>query len=88
MIEPVEAEFANPPIFSNQQERILEDEVIEQPGAITHASDDETRAGTPENEKLKGKIIVDFEPGSREDPREWNKGRKWCVFNKCAIEQV
>lgn len=81
MIEPVEAEFASPPIFSNRQERALDKEAIEQPGAITGLSGSEseqnTRAGTPLNEKLKGKILVDFEPGSREDPREWNKGRKW-----------
>jgi len=79
MIEPVEAEFANPPIFTNKQEHILEDEAIERPGAITgvNGSDSDTRAGTPVNEKLKGKILVDFEPGTREDPREWGKGRKW-----------
>lgn len=80
MIEPVEAEFAQPPIFTPKQEQILEDEEVERPGAITGAetqSNDNTRVGTPVNEKLKGKIIVDFEPGSREDPRNWSKLRKW-----------
>jgi hypothetical protein len=78
MIEPIEAEFAQPPIFTNKQERRIDDETVEVPGGITGTeSDDNTRAGSPENEKLKGKILVDFEPGTREDPREWNLTRKW-----------
>jgi hypothetical protein len=81
MIEPVEAEFAKPPIYTNKQERAIDDETVEVPGGITGVtgsdSDDNTRSGTPINEKLKGKILVDFEPGTREDPREWGAGRKW-----------
>lgn len=91
MLEPVEAEFAKPPIFSNQQEDILREEEIEEPNAISDAgkqatcgSDNSTLHGHQSSEKInekdveKGKdehIIVQFDEG--EGPKQWSKGRKW-----------
>lgn len=89
MIEPVEAEFANPPVFNNTQEQVLRDEEVERPGAVTgnapSESDTHTLADHAALEaKAKGKILVDFEPGTKEDPREWANGRKWFVTFSCA----
>lgn len=91
MLEPVEAEFAKPPIFSNQQEDALREEEIEEPNLIsdagkqaTSASDNSTLHGQQSSEKInekdieKGKdehIIVQFDEG--EGPKQWSKGRKW-----------
>lgn len=88
MIEPVEAEFAQPPIYNNAQEEALQDEEIERPGVVaarSRESDVHTLHEQAALEaKAKGRIIVDFEPGSKEDPREWSKGRKWFVTLSCA----
>lgn len=89
MLEPVEAEFANPPIFSNQQEEILHEEEIEEPNAISNAgkqvtsgSDDSTLHGQQSSEKVNEKdvekgtderIIVHFDEG--EGPKQWSKRR-------------
>ncbi|CAK9784646.1 putative polyamine transport protein specific for spermine [Cutaneotrichosporon oleaginosum] len=87
MIEPIEAEAARPPIFNAQQEETLRDEPVERDGAITGSnhSDTHTLHEHVEAEKAKGRIIVDFEPGSREDPRNWGKGRKWFCTLSCAL---
>lgn len=79
MIEPIEAEMARPPVFNPRQEETLRDEEVEHDGAIAgrQGSDINTLHEHQEAEKAKGRIIVDFEPGSREDPRNWGKGRKW-----------
>lgn len=78
MIEPIEAEMARPPIFNERQEQILQDEEIEREGAIVPSDQSDNHTLTDQiAEKAKGRIVVDFEPGSREDPRSWGKGRKW-----------
>jgi hypothetical protein len=85
MIEPVEAEFAYPPIFSNAQEEALREEDVEVLGRVTSAGDRRTSTGEStvihrdpiDVEKAGGRIIVDFEPGMGENPHEWGKGRKW-----------
>lgn len=72
--------MANPPIYNNRQEETLRDEEIERDGAITGSNHSDTHTLAEqhvESEKAKGRIIVDFEPGSKEDPRNWGKGRKW-----------
>ncbi|KAL1408894.1 hypothetical protein Q8F55_005708 [Vanrija albida] len=93
MIEPVEAEFAQPPIFSNAQEEALEDQGVELVNSISRISrahepdeaDGRTLHSHHENEKdLKGRIVVDFDHGHKEDPRSWSKGRKWFVTLGCA----
>ncbi|KAE8540469.1 hypothetical protein D1P53_003415 [Cryptococcus gattii VGV] len=99
MLEPVEAEFAKPPIFSNQQEDILHEEEIEEPNAISDAgkqatsgSDNSTLHGHQSSEKInekdveKGKdehIIVQFDEG--EGPKQWSKGRKWWATATASI---
>lgn len=97
MIEPVEAEMAFPPIFNEKQERVLRDEEIEEPEAIqrvaTHhtqrSNSDATFVPTSANTDLEkgkdGKIIVSFEPGSGESPREWGKGMKWFATLSCSL---
>lgn len=88
MIEPIEAEVARPPIFTAQQEATLRDEEVERDGAITgsnHSDSQTLHDHAVEAEKAKGRIIVDFEPGSREDPRNWSNGRKWYCTLSCAL---
>jgi hypothetical protein len=76
MIEPVEAELARPPIFTNKQEAILRDENIEQPDAIVHGSSTTINGADRDVEKApEGRIIVDYTPGAGEDPHEWAKWR-------------
>lgn len=90
MIEPVEAEMARPPIYNDRQEQILQDEGVELDNAVTRnslaASDPTLRhEAAIEAEKHHGKILVDFEPGTKEDPREWGNHRKWFVTIGCAL---
>lgn len=87
MIEPVEAEMAQPPIFTNKQEKILRDEDIELPNAISREGTVVANGGpaSPDVEKAGGRIIVDFEPGAHEDPREWSKGKKWYSTLACSF---
>jgi hypothetical protein len=75
MIEPVEAELARPPIFTNAQEQVLRDENVETNSTISTVVGNNRKPSDPE--KAGGRIIVDFEPGAGEDPREWGKGKKW-----------
>lgn len=89
MIEPVEAEMAQPPVFTPAQERAIQNEEVERPGAVTQLTSTESDTHTLAEHaaleaKAKGKILVDFEPGTREDPREWTNGRKWFVTLACA----
>lgn len=49
MMEPVEAEFAQPPILSDAQEEVLRDEDVEEPDAITNVENRETSPATQIN---------------------------------------
>jgi hypothetical protein len=96
MIEPVEAEFARPPIFNTAQERVLREEDVELGRAISNLApptNSVTSSNAPsqtatlheepktagELERGEKKIIVYFEEGAGENPREWSKGKKWYV---------
>lgn len=84
--EPVEAEFASPPVLTRAQEE--EYRQLEREGPLTPYSSTQaptpTYAGTsPDLTELEqthakdGYLIVSFDKGKGEDPREWDKGRKW-----------
>lgn len=76
MIEPPEAEIANPPIFSESDERTLRNEAIEQP----HLREKGEKARQTDLENgLPDVKLVTFAAGSGEDPREWSKTRKWLI---------
>ena len=99
MIEPLEASMSRPPVFSDQQEAVLEDEDIESPHALSDAaaaaapfasSEPSTTStlndATPVDAGLAERggekvIIVEFEQGTRENPKEWSKLRKWSVLS-------
>lgn len=75
-VEPIEAEFASPPILSEKQERQFRDEPLE--GAnLSKNSSTPTVVGNIEQFGAEKKKIVSFEVGTREDPREWAKSKKW-----------
>ncbi|TYJ56538.1 hypothetical protein B9479_002785 [Cryptococcus floricola] len=48
MLEPVEAEFAKPPIYNDAQEEAFQSEETEEPNAITYAANNLTRVETRE----------------------------------------
>jgi len=82
--EPVEAEFAHPPALTREQEdeyrELAQEGPLSRSATIIHpfsqTLDDLKHAYTRQGYK-----VVEFEKGSGEDPREWSKGKKWCV--KC-----
>ncbi|KIR59047.1 hypothetical protein I314_05031 [Cryptococcus bacillisporus CA1873] len=49
MMEPIEAEFAQPPILSDAQEETLRDEDVEEPNAVTNVENRETSSATETN---------------------------------------
>ena len=80
--EPVEAEISRPPVYTDKQERQLANQDLE-PGSSS-SSTPTLHDGSPSSEALfdveqgrKEKVLVQFEPGAREDPREWSKTKKW-----------
>ncbi|KAF5346452.1 hypothetical protein D9756_010048 [Leucocoprinus leucothites] len=84
--EPIETEFANPPVLSLEQEE--EYHQLERAGPVTRFSSTHTQVSSPaatglhELEKSyseSGYYVVKFEKGKREDPREWSHTRKWIV---------
>lgn len=88
MPEPIEAEFARPPIFSDVQEKHLQHEprgdLADDPDAAYNPST--TTTATPsihdhgtgtELEAGEKFNIVTFDVGSGENPKEWSRGRKW-----------
>lgn len=87
--EPIEAELARPPIFTDQQESQLRDqdeEGLHSPASPTPTlhNDTSTRHDVPQAradvEMGKGeKIVIHFDPGTGEDPRGWSKAKKWSV---------
>ncbi|KAJ9098900.1 hypothetical protein QFC19_006239 [Naganishia cerealis] len=86
MPEPIEAEFAQPPIFSSEQEKHLQhiprgdladDPDLNASPTTTAAASVHNTIGDVENgEKV---TIVEFTPGTGENPKEWSKGKKWFV---------
>ena len=90
MPEPIEAEFANPPIFTPAQEEHIQHAPIGDLHDDIHAGAAHSptttavpsvhgpstfgEAGLEAAEKL---IIVEFTPGSGEDPKSWSRGKKW-----------
>ncbi|KAG5351147.1 hypothetical protein C0989_007737 [Termitomyces sp. Mn162] len=85
--EPIEAEFVFPPALSQEQEdeyRKLEREGPltpnhQTPTATTTLTDTITMNELEKQYTNQGFHLVEFTPGAGEDPREWNKGRKWAV---------
>ncbi|THV06107.1 MFS polyamine transporter [Dendrothele bispora CBS 962.96] len=80
--EPVEAEFAHPPVLTRAQEDEYRE--LAQEGPLSRSST-VTDTFTPTLEVLKqtyskqGYKLVEFEKGKGEDPREWSKLKKWYV---------
>lgn len=94
MIEPVEAEMARPAVFTPKQEAELQNRDAEGDGAGAGAASSSASSTTlnhgpvhPQGGAVQGDIesgnekytLVEFEPGTGEDPKEWGKGKKWRV---------
>jgi hypothetical protein len=90
MPEPIEAEFANPPIFTDEQEKHIQHAPIGDLHDDPHATADpsptttaapsvhqHTAAHDGELEVGEKFTLVEFEPGTGENPREWSKAKKW-----------
>ena len=81
--EPVEAEMAQPPIYTNKQEQQLVNRDVEtEPSPSSSAPtlhDGSPMSDVPFDVEAgkSEKVSVTFEPGAREDPREWSKAKKW-----------
>lgn len=86
MALPIEAEFAVPPILSPE----LEDHVLHAPiGDLADDPDVEVvlsptttiapsiHARTKDVEAAEKFTLVQFEPGTGENPKEWSKAHKW-----------
>jgi hypothetical protein len=81
MIEPIEAEFAIPPVYTDREERALQNQetVIASNTSsttVTSQSPHQQHHVDPPTEKTQGEI-VQFDEG--ESPREWSAGKKWYV---------
>ncbi|KAF8965491.1 MFS polyamine transporter [Flammula alnicola] len=85
--EPIEAEFAFPPVLSAEQEEDFRELDVENLSpeftnvdATTHVP---RRVHTIHELELtrtkEGYHIVGFEKGKGEDPREWGNGKKWYI---------
>ncbi|OCF37278.1 spermine transporter [Kwoniella heveanensis BCC8398] len=101
MLEPIEAEFARPPIYTAEQEEALRDEDVESPGALSPAglerhrtqlsrvaSTHLTRVGThtPDSaEAEKGKGEILVEFQEGEGPRNWPKAKKWVATMSTSL---
>lgn len=90
MPEPIEAEFASPPIFSPEQEKHIQHaplgdlhddvDVSHDASPTTTAAPSvhqNTAAHDIEGEAGEKFTLVEFEPGTGENPKEWGKGKKW-----------
>ncbi|KAF9447352.1 MFS polyamine transporter [Macrolepiota fuliginosa MF-IS2] len=82
--EPIEAEFAYPPVLTQAQEE--EYRQLEKEGPLSGRTTPTVAGGSPNSlseveqaRKHEGYIIVQFDKGAGEDPREWSHGRKWVV---------
>ncbi|KAG6853492.1 hypothetical protein C0991_004038 [Blastosporella zonata] len=109
--EPIEAEFAYPPILTKAQEeeyRTLDQEgplslarALSQASKYSHdveATATNTVIGTSSNEKVtvddlaaqykkEGVMLVEFESGTGENPREWNRSKK-CPLLFAPLSEV
>ncbi|WRT64415.1 uncharacterized protein IL334_001347 [Kwoniella shivajii] len=99
MLKPIEAEFARPPIYTNEEEAVLHDAEDENipgstPGFLermpSHATVVRPSTEVGQNtqssldlEKGEGEILVEFEPG--EGPRYWSKGKKWLATMSTSL---
>jgi len=85
MIEPIEAEFAIPPVYTDREERALQNQdtdVASNPSSTTVTSQSPHQHHVdPTTEKVQGEMVR-FEEG--ESPREWSAGKKWYVFSSLA----
>ncbi|GHJ86014.1 hypothetical protein NliqN6_2416 [Naganishia liquefaciens] len=92
MPEPIEAEFAAPPIFSPAQEKHMQHapigdlhddpDVTANPSPTTTAAPSVHQHTTMHDAELEAGekfTLVEFTPGTGEDPKEWGKGKKWFV---------
>lgn len=88
MIEPLEAELARPAIYNDQEEHVFAEHDLEsnhdlEPTTVTSTSATVTsravdNAITPRDAEAGGKhVLITFEPGLGEDPKEWSKAVKW-----------
>lgn len=90
MPEPIEAEFANPPIFSPAQEKHIQHapigdlhddpDITANPSPTTTAAPSVHQHTTTHDTELEAGekfTLVEFTPGAGEDPKEWGKGKKW-----------
>jgi hypothetical protein len=81
MIEPIEAEFAIPPVYTDRQERALQgqDTDIESnsSSATVTSQSRHHNSADPPTEKVQGEIVK-FDEG--ESPREWSARKKWYVY--------
>ena len=80
MIEPIEAEFAIPPVYTDREERALqnqETDIASTPSSTTVISQSPHHGSADlPTEKVQGEILR-FDEG--ESPREWSTGKKWYV---------
>ncbi|KAF5368931.1 hypothetical protein D9758_002914 [Tetrapyrgos nigripes] len=80
--EPLEAEFAHPPVLTREQEdefRQLAQEGPLSSAATISTESSPTLADLKQAYNEKGYKVVEFEKGKGEDPREWNILKKWYV---------
>lgn len=80
--EPIEAEIARPSVYTDKQEhqlanRDLEPELSSSSTPTLHDGSPSSEAPFDVEQGSKEKVLVSFEPGAREDPREWSKAKKW-----------
>jgi hypothetical protein len=82
MIEPIEAEFAIPPVYTDREERALQNQEVynaSNPSSTTVTSQlPHHDAADPPTEKVQSEIVK-FDEG--ESPREWSAGKKWYVHD-------
>ncbi|KAK7052542.1 MFS polyamine transporter [Favolaschia claudopus] len=82
--EPIEAEFIHPPALSARQEEEFrqlekEDGTLHGHGSTTPTSTSPTVHDLEAAFARKGYHVVTFDPGMKEDPREWRRFQKWYI---------
>lgn len=86
MSVPFVAELASPPIFTPAEEYHLQhapvgdlhddSDLLQSPSPTTTAAHS-THGPTEDLEAREKFTLVEFEPGSGENPKEWSNGKKW-----------
>ena len=88
MIEPIEAEFAIPPVYTDREERALqnqETDITSSPSSTTVTSQTpHQHHADPPTEKVQGEMVK-FDEG--ESPKEWSAGKKWYVHDPLPSSQ-